>query len=161
MMSVARPHSESVIGRSRLSSSYTFRSDILLELQSLQHMSPVDRELHTFVHRQIRLLFSQDVILLLLLHICSLVVRLVEDELIRACSTSERIETLRVVRCSSCSSNSQAVAAIRTDYAWSASCEETKKAAVHVGGIAAAMWLSERQRREYGEPLLPVRNSRS
>jgi hypothetical protein len=72
--------------------------------------------MHTIVDGQTRLVLAHNIIHLLLLHVCALVVRLVQDELIWASPTLERIDVVRVLDRPGNECDGQAVAAIWTNY---------------------------------------------
>lgn len=100
-------------GKSTLASSRTLHWDSLQALQILSVSSRhSDSVTHTIVDGQISLSFSHDVVLLLLLHVGAFIVRLVEHELVRTCSTCEGIPAQRIL---SGLLNSQAIAAVGAD----------------------------------------------
>lgn len=70
----------------------------------------------TFVDGQIGLLFTQNIVLLFLLHVCPFVIWLIEYELVGACAASESIPSARVVVAGGGARNSEAIAAVRADW---------------------------------------------
>ena len=69
----------------------------------------------TLRRRQIRIIHSEHIIPLLLLHVSSLKVRLVKYKAIRTCSTLKSVPSGRIVLCSSSARYCQAVSAVRAD----------------------------------------------
>lgn len=53
--------------------------------------------MRTLIDGQVRLLFTHDVVLELFLHVCALVVGLVQDKLVGAGSTGKGILSLRIL----------------------------------------------------------------
>lgn len=114
--SAARLHFWSASARKRLGSSHMSQQDILLALQQDQYSVKVSpRPEVTFNCRQVCLTFTQNVIFLLALHVCSLVVGLIKSELIRTCSTGEGIDACRMLVAGSSPCDGQTITAIRAD----------------------------------------------
>lgn len=53
--------------------------------------------MRTLINGQVRLFFAHDIVLQLFLHVCALVVGLVQDELVGAGSTGKGILSLRIL----------------------------------------------------------------